>query len=339
MEIGKLSQEIIKRRSELFALLRDKAEISGIEEIEILFSPATSDFRLGYFVPEDNLIVISSALMDSGNDEVIENVFLHELAHAMAYKKYLSLEHDSTFRTCCHLLGVKDDFDKARIRLNLEKNRNAERKVQKLIALSSSPYSAEAEEALKKARKIIAEYGLRKRENTEPDDEIFYVTVLSKNRFQIYEKYLASLVKLLTGTFFLIEKHREKKNNITFYGNFEQTECALYLWNYLYSGLDEEFEKRRKEDPDLDRRNFLSGLVLKLYERVKGEEKITKMLMLSADENMRKLKELSRLRITTRRSRSSVFESYSFNKGKEAGNAFRIPEKGKVWKGVRAIGK
>lgn len=336
MEIGILSPRIMKARSELEKTMREKKHLLGNIFPSILFSPLENDPRLGYFSPDQNLIVIREELALENESETRRNVFLHELAHAYAFHKFGSLSHDSYFRESCKLLGVPEGFEKAKIKRNLLKKEKARAKVEKLISLSSSPYENEAEEALKKARALLLEYNIEKKDEEEKD-LIYFVSVLERLRFHEYEKTLLSITSRLTGAMGILEKKRGRKTSLSFYGNLEQIEYAAYLWPYLYGELEKEYRKAKAFDPLINKSTFSLGLATSLSYKLQSDKDGERAIAICQKENLDKFKRISGM-ITSRSRRSTSFLSKeSFDKGFQAGKNIDITlGKGK-WRGRKEI--
>ena len=134
------------------AELRGKGVIKGYDSLfsRILIAPSLTDRKLGYFSPADKLIVISEEILNSASWHDTENIFIHELGHALAFRLYKDLDHSASFRECCSMLGLEKGFEKSKVKLAAKETEKEKDRIRKLLALSSSPFENEAAEAIKK---------------------------------------------------------------------------------------------------------------------------------------------------------------------------------------------
>ena len=102
------SSMIDKQIGKLWDLYKDKtAELHIQPQIVsvILAVPNLPGNILAMFRPDDKAITIIEEVLIS-NPEDMENIFLHELAHALDWYLYKASGHGQTFRECCRMLGA-----------------------------------------------------------------------------------------------------------------------------------------------------------------------------------------------------------------------------------------
>lgn len=329
VEIRLISSETIKAITCLQVLMREKKVFLRQEKTpRIIFADLSSSSRLGYYDSLQNLIVLEAGLASEGRTGDMEAVFLHELAHFKDWSENGLLDHGSSFHECCRILGVPEGFEKAKVMQNGEKRRSALRRIEKLMALSSSPFEAESAAALKKAQSIMLEHNLAPKAD---HDRLYAVAVLRKNRFFYHEKILMQVVQMLSGAMNVIEKKQNDVNEAVFYGNIDQIEFAMYLWEHLAAEMEERAAVEGGKARDFDKRSFYDGLAEGLLSRVRGNtaDGLDKALVLSLDGNRNAYRRLMDTRLHTRRFHTTVRDASSYGNGICASAGIRIPGKGK----------
>lgn len=329
VEIRLISSETIKAISCLQALMREKKMFLGQgENPRIIFADLSSSSKLGYYDSMQNLIVLEAGLASKGREDDMGSVFLHELAHFKNWNENGLLDHGSAFHECCRILGVPEGFEKAKVVRNGEKRRSALRRIEKLMALSSSPFEAESAAALKKAQAMMLEYNIA---SEDGQDRLYAVAVLRKNRFFYHEKILMQVVQMLSGAMNVIEKKRNDVNEAVFYGNIDQIEFAMYLWEHLAAEMEERAAVEGGRTRGFDKRSFYDGLAEGLLSRVRGNtaDGLDKALILSINGNRNAYRRLMDTRLHTRSFHTTVRDASSYNDGKNASAGIRIPAKEK----------
>jgi Protein of unknown function (DUF2786). len=180
--------------------------------------------RLGYFDNEQDIIVLNEVLLYE-TEETVRQVFLHELAHLI--HKYVSGYgiHDDDFSRICASLGVDPAFSGARVR-EARRFHTAE-KIKKLIALSSSPCSAEAESAMRKARSLMTETALE--EDTEPT--VSEVVIHKGGTIPTHIKTIAQMAALVSGAFVVSARNNQGERVLYAFGGAEMLEVFTYLYD------------------------------------------------------------------------------------------------------------
>ena len=224
---------------------------------KIFISPMTKEDRLGFFRPDVLAIVISESLIAGGREEDTENIFLHELAHALDYRENGTTGHGPSFRTCCRRLGLEEGFDKSRVRLNDKKRKSTGERIKKLLALSSSPFENESAAAIRKAQQLMMEYG----NHTAGDEKICEVPLLTSSRFSLGTKAVLAFVEKESGVFLLYAPSEDGRRSAMAYGSLDEVEFALYLTDYLLSSAEREIRRLRREGEHISRDSFMDGMI------------------------------------------------------------------------------
>lgn len=328
MEIRTVSRKSIEESSRLKALSSIRLKRLGIDiAFDIIFTSTDKEGRLGYFSPEQNLIVISDEFLHSGAKADEEAVFLHELAHAVDFHERGYSQHDAKFKEICRSLGVPEGFEKAKVKVNREKREKALSRVEKLIKLSESPFENESTEALKAAQRLMAEYGISMDEREE--DTLYAMTIEEKKRFYYHEKVFVSIITRLSGVFILRE-HKGDTILLTAYGTTDQVLFAYETFIFLKKALKDAIEKASAGGKKIDTFSFSAGLASELYQRIAADEEkeISKALTISYKDNRKRFEHIfSGTRISGKRTQSAISSPSSYNKGAEASKSIRMPRK------------
>ena len=308
------------------AIEREKEKKLGIAKplaASILITPALESSKLGFFRPDALLIVINEDLVENGTDREIENVFLHELAHALDYRLNGAAEHGNSFRACCRMLGIDEGFDKSVIKLSVSRMNARREKIRKIMALSSSPFENESASAIRKARKLMAESGL----DGCAHEKIYMTALHSAGKFSYGTKMLLSYVEKASGVF-IVTTHEGKERKAIAYGSLEEVEFSLYLFDYLSSSADREIRTRRKQGEHISKDNFMMGMIETLSSST-SESALDTSIIAIHDKNRDKAKRMiyPNTRLVTRSSRSSAsFDDGSYGIGKCFGDNLDVPK-------------
>lgn len=303
---------------------------------EVIFSELDGDTRLGYFSGEQNLIVLSSILTADNLEEERKSIFLHELAHWMVYNKFGSgtPDHGYAFRKACETLGVPEEYEGATARIQewASKQKKAVSKVKKLIALSSSPFEAEADSAIAKAKEMSDQYSLQYL--LEDDNRLFGLDLNTYKRLDSWKTSLSRLVADLSGCYRIIMRSY-KGSHISYYGSREQVESALYFQLYFEEALNNEYQKNRSRLHGITEKNhFLDGLVYSLYMKAFSGGRTTSIIR-SQKKTQERYTQIYRGKIFTTYSSARAGRGYSL--GNSVGKGMNIPSRQSACK-VRRIG-
>ncbi len=205
---------------------------------------------LGSFDSPFYEIGINEVLMRASKTD-LENVLRHEIAHYLTFIDYgsLALPHGSEFKDCCLKFGWGEDVYKASICLetiNAPTHEKAAvfRKVQKLMALSTSSSQNEAESAMIKSQHLLLKHNIDTRHHEEDGEQAFLKRVLMQKRKtakmdaigKILETFFVSIVyhKAMTGIY--LEVLGDKVN----------VEIAEYVAHVLDSELENLWQKAQE---------------------------------------------------------------------------------------------
>ena len=314
MNIYLLSKEVSKTIDELTLLARRK----GVVAPRILFSTLEASDKLGYFDSTQNLIVLTENLLGDAAKEMRENVFLHELAHYVDYLRHHNTAHDATFRAVCNELGVDPDYSYAVVRNYIEKKQNMQKKVEKLVALSSSDFEGEAESAISKAKALMEKYNIDY--TVENKEEIYGIDFHKARKIKTWETLLMSVISNLTGAFRLTQCGYNERT-LSFFGSREQCEFSLYLWEHFTYHINEKYnEIKDRTYYRVHPAEIHNGIVAGIKRKV-GEA--SKALILSQTQNEELYKRVTDARIR----HTSIGTRYGsqYAAGREAGEGISIP--------------
>lgn len=303
---------------------------------EVIFSELEGDTRLGYFSKGQNLIVLNAVLTADNLEEERKSVFLHELAHWLAYFKFGSgaPAHGCAFKAACQKLGVPEEFEGAVAKIQdwASKQKKAESKVKKLVALSASPFEAEADSAMNKAKEMMDQYSLQYL--FEDDNRLFGIDLNTYKRLDSWKTNLARLVADLSGCYRIIVR-TYLGSHISYYGSRDQVETALYFQLYFEEALDNEYQKNRKRLHGITEKNsFLNGLVSSLYRKAFTTGKTTSIIQ-SQKKSGDRYNEIYEGKIRVTHSSARAGEGYYL--GSSVGKSMEIPNRQSACK-VRRIG-
>ena len=308
---------------------------------QIIVSPTADRSKLAYYDTTSDCIIFQEDFIMNADQYWEKNVLLHELSHALQYKIDGITDHGESFHKYCRWLGVDPDFSKAKVLERSRKTESYARKVEKLLALTTSPYEEEAKSALLKAEELMAEHGLEYAFRNRDEDKLYYVILGEKGRFMQSEKQMYALVRNLTGTFLIYEElSREKKRKASLYGTLEQVETAVYLFGYLGDELERSVKKAKKEKSEsFSKESFRLGLLTGLLSRMQSENSdAERALTLSSRKSMNIYKTITGLKITHRSNTTNLNSLSDYNRGMERSKDIRIPRKGDNQDGKKQIG-
>lgn len=338
MQIGTLSPDAGRTIKDLETIMeRWKHLFKGHGLPRILVSPLAEEEKLGYYSPQENVIVLREDFAIFGGKEDVTNVFLHELAHALDFSRNGQAGHGPSFRVCCSELGVAENFSKAHVANLMTDRRKVSDKVAKLLRLASSPYLEEGRSALAMAERLMAMHGLKYAEkNTE--DKLYFVHLLEKKRFMQSEKKMLGLARSLTGCFLVFESTEDGSRAATAYGSLEQVEGTMYIFSHLRSGMEKALENAIRANGAIDRESYRIGLLLGLEERLENrDEKLSSALEISSKKNRELYSKLSGARMRCTRSRLQARSASSYELGREMSRDMELPRKGAKWTSARQI--
>lgn len=298
---------------------------------EILFTGLKGK-TLGEYDINNDCILLNSKLA-SYDYSIILNVALHELAHYITYR-YAETPHDGLFKIVCSELGVDNDFEKAKI--DITKKEKLIDKINKLQALSESPFTEEGLTALLKISELTAKYNIK----NEKEDTICKVELYVAKRIPTKISILGNIVKILSGVTIVNDKTLGVGSKLVAFGSYEELEVAEYLFDSLNYKIEKEIKKAKSKEPMMNNsvtyaNGFYLGVLNAINEKqrnIKECQNTKNALVIKNNENLNLAKELyySQYEINlVSRNRQSNAKYYkeSYNKGREYGKDLEI-EKG-----------
>ncbi len=213
---------------------------------------------LGYFAHDFYEFGFHEKLMHISHADLV-NIIRHELAHYQTFIEYPeAAAHGVEFRSICKRFGWGEEVFKATTCLDdgvqiidIEEN-SILRKVQKLMALSSSQNQHEAELAMIKSQELLLKHNL---EYVESDEErVFLIRILKQKK----ENAKMRAISQILATFFVscVFSRCSGFVYLELVGNKTNIEIAEYVALFL----DKELERLWKESK---RENNLQGTVAK----------------------------------------------------------------------------
>ena len=190
--------------------------------------------ELGHYDPSQHLIALDLSLVPDSMEDVRQNVFLHELAHAVDTVLNGGSNHDSEFKKICRNLGVDERFVKAKT--SVADKEKAKKKIDKLLALSASDFENEASAALAKAKELMLSNGLEYLYSDE-EDQLYGCILENRKSLHTYEKNLAGFICRITGAFYFTESTNDRRL-IKVFGSLEQVETTMYVYNDLITKVN-----------------------------------------------------------------------------------------------------
>lgn len=239
--------------------------------------------------------------------EVLLQVVRHELAHYLAFIAFGDAiePHGSEFKGVCKEFGWDAS---ATICLETDECQNAPsdiiRKVEKLMALSTSSNPYEAELAMLKARELVLAHNIA---STGPDEEkYFLVRVLQQKKESAKMRAIARILE----TFFVSVVYARYKECVVLelVGTKVNVEIAEYVALFLEEELEKLWKEAQKTHANLKgmvaKNSFFIGIAkgyctkIEALKRVSAKEVTTALLVIEKKLDFAKSLVYSRLRAT-----------------------------------------
>ncbi|MEI8365947.1 MAG: DUF2786 domain-containing protein [Parachlamydiaceae bacterium] len=207
---------------------------------------------LGYFDSDFYELGFHECLMHSSRQQ-LHNVIRHELAHYVTFINYGGgiQAHAAEFRNFCLSIGWGEDVYRAKIYLDeganasdIEEN-SVLRKVQKLMALSTSSNENEAEQALIKSQQLLLKHNIESKYiDGQEDDKIFVKRILKQPKENAKMRAIAYILE----TFFVNTIYNRGGDFIylEIMGDAVNIEIAEYVANVLQGEFDKMWSQAQK---------------------------------------------------------------------------------------------
>lgn len=276
--------------------------------------------RLGYFDSSIMEIGIAKSLMFS-EDDLLEQVIKHELAHLLCYLKHGNTEkpHGKEFREICAQYGWHE-AQNATIRTE-EVEKKSERlrgKILKLFDLSSSQNVHEASSALNKARELMIAHGIKV---LDKEEGFVVMRVLESKR--VNEKIRAISQILRSFFVFPVINHGMGKVYLEIFGEKSHVEIG----EYLATLLNHKFEELWKNDSSLkgirSKNSFFQGIASGFLRQVESSKHRRGVLVI--EKALAKHAQMAYPHLRSGTS-SKIIDQSALKKGERAGSKMKIPK-------------
>lgn len=207
---------------------------------------------LGYFDPNFFELGFHESLMYA-NKKQLNDLVRHELAHYMTFIIYGDRvqPHGSEFSSFCMQMGWSEEVFQASACLetheessHIEEN-SILRKVQKLMALSTSSNQNEAEAAMIKSQQLLLKHNIdAKYVSRDNEEQIFLKRIMKQKR----ENAKMRSIAIILGTFFVNTVYKRTGDSIylEILGNAVNIEIAEYVASFLQDELDNLWNQAQK---------------------------------------------------------------------------------------------
>lgn len=217
---------------------------------------------LGYFDSDFYELGFHECLMHSSREQ-LHNIIRHELAHYFIFNTYghYADPHGSEFRAFCQRLGWGEEVYRAAIYLEGDFSKQEEengvlRKVQKLMALTTSSNHNEAEQAVIKSRQLLLKHNIDSQYISKEDEDKIIVKRIMRQKKETAK--MRSIAKILETFFVNIVYHRAGEfTYLEILGNAVNIEIAEYVAAILHDEMERLWEQAKQQ------RAGLKGMVAK----------------------------------------------------------------------------
>ena len=308
------SDAINKERNRLIALAKS-LEKSALKDfsintslfLDLLIAPHLPSSILGYFHEKYRIIVLSEDLMDL-DISARDNILKHELAHALEFAlSGTTTGHSKQFKSLTAYFGTDKEFEKAKIEKTIIEKSKMKSKVEKLLALSTSPFENEAMQALSKAQMLMIENHIDMKDK-ETEEKLFFAELYESGKTPHYISSILDFISYATGVF-IVRSTKNGKSVSTCYGSLEEVEFSIYLFDYIISEADNEVKKAKKKGISITKNSFIMGAIPVMKKKLSTFSANTEhALSLIRDENRILSKKLvfTNTRLRTKKQSASI---------------------------------
>ncbi len=209
--------------------------------------------KLGYFDSEFYELGFHECLMNVSREQ-LKNIIRHEIAHYMIFIEFGNTvhSHGMEFRSFCRSIGWGEEVFRASTTLEVvdfvQEESRVLRKVKKLMALSSSSNSHEAEQAMVKAQQLLLSHNISSLNLDEisPDGEKMVLKrILRQGKRSAKMRAIASIL----GTFFVsvVFSRAGNQTHLEILGTPTNVQIAGYVSDFLQAELDSLWLKARED--------------------------------------------------------------------------------------------
>ncbi len=224
---------------------------------------------LGYFDPNFYELGFHECLMHSSKQQ-LGQVIRHELAHYITFIQHgeRAQSHGPEFKTFCQEMGWGQEVYRATTCLDggietlLKEESSVLRKVQKLMALTTSNNKNEAEAAMIKSQQLLLKHNLESPHFDDTNEgKMFLKRIMQQKRISAKMRCIGQILE----TFFVNIVYSRSRDFICLeiLGNAVNVEIAEYVASVLDSDLDHLWKKAQQESSlkgTLAKNSFFIGL-------------------------------------------------------------------------------
>lgn len=208
---------------------------------------------LGYFDPEFYELGFHLCLIHADHNRLF-NVVRHELAHYIQFinEGHVDHFHGPTFRELCKGFGWGEEVYRATMKLDEEAIASPAhdsallRRIQKLMALSSSTNQHEAELAMIKAQQLLMKHNIEAGSLDEANQEQYHLKRILKSKRQ--NAKMNAIARIL-ATFFVSTVYIRVKDYtyLEILGRPHNVEIAEYVAHFLDRELDALWQQAKRQ--------------------------------------------------------------------------------------------
>ncbi len=223
---------------------------------------------LGYFDPHFYELGFHEYLMHSSRNQ-LHNIIQHELAHYMTFIIHGETlhPHGEEFKNFCKKMKWSEDVYASTTCLDGGKEiaeiqeSGVLRKVQKLMALTNSSNTNEAEQAMIKSQELLLKHNIESKYIGEEDEEkVFLKRIIKQKKENAKMQSIGTILK----TFFVsvVYRRTEEYTYLEILGTAVNIEIAEYVAQFLDSELDILWKKAKTFNlkGQLAKNSFLLGI-------------------------------------------------------------------------------
>ena len=237
---------------------------------------------LGYFDPNLYELGFHERLMYVNKNQ-LHNIIRHELAHYLIFIRYAYpvAAHGVEFRHFCRQVGWGEDVYNATIDLNDNLNeKNIEesdvfRKVQKLMALSTSSNQNEAEAAMIKSQQLLLKHNIESSYiHKDNDEKVFLKRIMEQTQITMKMRAIASILSAFFVTIVFIRKKNGVHLEIA--GSAVNIQIAEYVANILenkFEDLWNQTKKKHKLKGKTAKNSFFEGIAMGYLDKINAFKK------------------------------------------------------------------
>ncbi len=211
---------------------------------------------LGYFASDFYELGFHELLMHSSKQQ-LHNIIRHEIAHYLTFIAHPHgvAHHGQEFRAICEQLGWDEQvyrattcLDDGQMASDIEES-SVLRKVQKLMALSTSSNAHEAELAMIKSQQLLLKHNIDANYVGDDEEKVFLKRILKQKKENAKMRTIAKILE----TFFVTTVYSRANGYIylELVGSAVNIEIAEYVANFLERELEQLWRQTQKDFTEL----------------------------------------------------------------------------------------